>query len=83
MDYSILIVRIVSETNISDPDIHKDVVHEGVYYVFGIIDFLQKYNIMKQLEHRFKSIGQRSSSSSTDVFTYAIRLMETVQTIII
>jgi len=48
MDYSILITRINSETEIDDFfNVFADAQNPGVYYAFGIIDFLQKYTFGK------------------------------------
>ena len=47
MDYSILIARLVSPNDIESKDCYKDRNTPGVYWVFGIIDFLQEYTIGK------------------------------------
>eukprot|EP00803_Ostreobium_quekettii_P004207 evm.model.scf_1435.1 EVM.evm.TU.scf_1435.1 scf_1435:7254-16830(-) len=49
---------------------------EDVVVYFGIIDILQEYNIIKRLEHRFKSLAHDGKTiSAVDPNAYAERFM--------
>ena len=82
IDYSILIVRIVSESKIAAPNVFQDRENTGVQYAFGIVDFLQDYNRMKQIEHGIKSKISKGRQSIIDVDSYGMRLVRTVLNII-
>lgn len=90
MDYSILLVIIEnydsdSESTIKDeleeifkePRLIRKVFpsDNGKYiYIIGLIDFLQKYNLKKAIEHRLKRIVHDDKASAVDSKLYAFRM---------
>ena len=44
-------------------------------YCLGIIDYLQKYNFSKEIEHKFKRIIHDERASAVDPTLYSIRMM--------
>lgn len=57
---------------------------EGLIYVFGIIDFLQKYTTIKRLETFFKTLGKRNKQdiSVINPTAYGMRFMRFVSSIL-
>ena len=84
MDYSILMARIKSNSPIHGPNVFQERFNNEVYWVFRIIDFLQKYTMTKRLESGVKKLtvcGTRKISSINSS-TYGDRLIRSVKQII-
>lgn len=88
MDYSLLLIIVDKSSNnqddkneleriFSEPRLIRKVFpsSNGKYvYIIGIIDYLQKYNFKKALEHKVKKIVHDDRASAVDPKLYAYRM---------
>lgn len=93
MDYSLLLIIIEKKDNNPDSKLELERIFSdqsrmirriftssnGKYiYVLGIIDYLQKYNLKKAIEHRLKKLVHDDRASAVDSKLYACRLKQFV-----
>lgn len=89
MDYSLLVIIIDKgdlaiedndeiEKVFKDPSLIRRVFrseNERYIYCIGLIDYLQKYNMKKQIEHKCKYIIHQNKASVADPRLYASRML--------
>jgi 1-phosphatidylinositol-4-phosphate 5-kinase len=70
MDYSLLLV--IEQTNIWKPDSrNRFTSSDNQVYHFGIIDFLQDWNLQKKIERQYKLAFKLKKGNSSDLSAVA------------
>jgi hypothetical protein len=91
MDYSLLLI-IIDKKNVDFNNDDEEIIklfkepclarrifnHEKSPFIYciGIIDYLQKYNLKKRMEHRFKYLIHKDNCSAVDSKLYALRMQK-------